>query len=162
MRKLILEFIAGIANGIYFGCRYEVKKVFNKPFIIKHCHEKGIASLIMYRVFWFFYIPFIEINDAFYTFEKDEQEFIIRHELGHYKYKHHKIHNIIQVLTSKESNELEKQADLYALLCTNKEVALRTLNKVEDYLILAEVEKEYIDLLRDRIVHIEKVKERAN
>lgn len=162
MKKLLLKFIANIANSIDYNNSYEMKMFGKYPFIFKfNSEDEGIASLLMYRVAWLFYIPFIETNNAFYTFELDEQEFILSHELGHYIFKHHNWYHNVLYLTDEELNQLEKEADLYALLKTNKEVALRTMNKMLEYLISLEVEEVHLDLVRQRIEFLENVKERA-
>ena len=162
MKKLLLKFIANIANSIDYNNSYEMKMFGKYPFIFKfNSEDEGIASLLMYRVAWLFYIPFIETNNAFYTFEPDEQAFILSHELGHYIFKHHKWYHSVLYLTDEELNQLEKEADLYALLKTNKEVALRTMNKMLEYLISLEVEEVHLDLVRQRIEFLENVKERA-
>lgn len=162
MKKILLSIIAKIANDVDYKNRYQMKVFEKHPFIFKfNSEEKGIASLTMYRVAWLFYIPFIETNNAFYTFESDEQVFILAHELGHYKYKHYKWHYNDIYLTDEELNELEKQADLFAMLKTNKEVALRTMNKMLDCLIELDVEQAHLDLVQQRIKYLESVKERA-
>lgn len=162
MKKIILSIIAKIANVIDYKNSYQMKVFEKHPFIFKfNSEEEGIASLTMYRVAWLFYVPFIETNNAFYTFESDEQAFILAHELGHYKYKHYKWYYNDMYLTDEELNELEKQADLFAMLKTNKEVALRTMNKMLDYLIELDVEQAHLDLVQQRIKYLESVKERA-
>lgn len=162
MKKILLKVIAKIANSVDCNNSYEMKTIGKYPFIFKFNNgDEGIASLIMYRVAWLFYIPFIETTNTFYTFETDEQAFILYHELGHYIFKHHKWYYNDLYLTDEELNKLEKQVDLYAMLKTNKEVALRTMNKMLDYLISLEVEEAHLDLVRQRIEYLENVKERA-
>lgn len=156
MKKILLNIISKFANNIYYENKYDVRLINNKPFIFKFCHDDGIAGLLMYRVLWLFYIPFIEINDAFYSFEDDEQEFILQHEFAHYKFKHYEWY--YQYLSDEEANELEIHADLYAMIKTNKDVALRALNKLEDICNNMDVDTKYI---RERILQIEKYKERA-
>ena len=162
MKKMLLSIIAKIANSVDYNNRYQMKLIGKHPFIFKfNSEDEGIASLIMYRVAWLFYIPFIETTNTFYTFETDEQTFILSHELGHYIFKHHKWYYNDLYLTDEELNQLEKEADLYAMLKTNKEVALRTMNKMLEYLIELEVEEAHLDLVRQRIEFLENIKERA-
>lgn len=155
MKKIILNIIAEIANSLYPNNRYSVKYINKKPFIFKFVHnDEEITSLLMYKVLWFFYVPFIEVSDIFYTFEKDEQEFILQHEYAHYIFKHYKGYYLFET----ELEEQEKQADLYAIIKTSKETAIRTLSKTEEICDELGFNTQYI---RSRILLAEKIKERA-
>ena len=157
MKKFILEFIASLASSLYPSNSYNVRLVNNKPFIFKHTSDEGIAALLMYRVLWLFYIPFIEVTDIFYTFEEDEQNFILQHEYAHYIYKHYKC--FYDYLSDDEMNKVEMYADLYATIRTNKNTALRALTKLEEICSELSFDTKYI---HERIMNIERIEERAD
>ena len=160
MKKFILQLLADMLNNIYFENTYSVKSINNNLYLFKFCHDKGIASMNIYKYLFIFNFPMIEVTDEFYTFDKDEQEFILQHEVAHYKLKHFKWYFMDHFLTDKELNELEKEADLLATMHTNKDIALKSLNNLEKYLDEKEIDSSHI---RERITFIEqiKIKERA-
>jgi Zn-dependent protease with chaperone function len=160
MKKIILQVLADMLNNIYFENTYSIKTINNKHYLFKFCHDKGIASMNIYKYLLIFNFPMIEVTDEFYTFDKDEQEFILQHEVAHYKLKHYRWYYMDHFLTDAELNELEKEADLLATMHTSKEIAMKSLTNLEKYLDENEIDSSSI---RERITFIEgiKIKERA-
>ena len=160
MKKFILQILADMLNNVYPENTYSIKTINRNHYLFKFCHDEGIASVIIYKYLWMLHFPLIEVTDVFYTFNDDEQEFILQHEVAHYKLKHHKWYYQDHFLTDEELNELEKEADLLATMHTSKDVALKALANLEKYLDEKEVDSDHV---RERITFIKqiKIKERA-
>lgn len=131
-REWIYESKIGNINGIYY--------VYNKA---KALNTTSVRIIGKGR----FSIPVISINTyEFSKFTKKEQEFIIYHELGHWKLNHF---NVAERL---ESQEIE--ADMFAINIVGHNIAISTLSKLRRiYGPLANVEEinNRINIIRNQI-----------
>lgn len=150
--KLFYSILIYLCNLSNTSCEYRLDKIDNVYYIFRYNNEKviyDVASIKIIQVL-FLYLPIIEVGDVFYTFNEKEKKFIIYHELGHYKLKHHLKYLDIYDLSG--LNILEQEADEYAMYRVGREVALKTLNKTRSVLQKFDIDIKYIN---ERIENIE-------
>ena len=139
--ELLIKYLnlKNIQKGI--SLRYKIGNINDEKYIyvdvssienIYACNSV-IASTTLQRLFWFYKFPIIILDELYYgKFTKKEKEFIIYHELGHYKRGHFK--------RKFEDNyderlKLEHEADMYAVERTDWQTSYDTLNKIKEVVI---------------------------
>lgn len=149
--KILCSILVYLCNLLDTDCEYRLNKIDDTYYIFRHNNNEmyNIASIKIFQIL-FLYLPIIEVSDVFYTFNEKERKFIIYHELGHYKLKHHL--KFVNIHCLDELNLLEQEADEYAMYKVGKEIALKTLNKTRSVLQKFEKDNKYIT---ERIENIE-------
>lgn len=144
--KIIIYFM----NMRYFSDVYKLGELDDKYFIYKIDNYNNIASVRIHQ-FFTIYFPVFRLSEILlYTYSDDERRYVLYHELGHFKLKHHL--RFISIFDKNALMELEYEADEYAMNIVGKEVTLKGMKKTRNILIELGCK---IDAIDDRIVVLE-------
>lgn len=111
---------------------YMLGKLNQTYYIYKQVDYMDIASISIKQIM-FFHIPILKLGDAFYTYTKEEQEFVLYHELAHFKLKHYLV--FVNLYDTNIRDRFEYEADNYAGRIVGKETALKALIRTRNILI---------------------------
>lgn len=148
--KLFYKAVIYLMNLRYFSDIYKLGELDNRYFIYKIDNYKNIASVSVHR-FFMIHLPIFRLSDALlHTYSEDERRYVLYHELGHFKLKHH--FRYISIFDKDSLRELEYEADEYAMNKVGKEVTLKGMKKTRNILMELGCKLDEID---DRIVVLE-------
>lgn len=138
MKKLLVWYLNLKNTKAGISLRYSIRKINDDEYIcvdvsmienIIVCNSI-IASTTQQRVFGFFKIPIIILDELYYEiFTTEEKKFIIYHELGHARLGHFKRKFDD---TYDEKLLIEHEADMYGIEHTSWETGYQTLQKINE------------------------------
>ena len=114
---------------------YELIQLEKQGYIIKHNTKRSIqnggniCSITLFRQ-GNNYIPVIIKDGLFDMLSKESQEFIIQHELGHFNLHLHLLTNEKLIGTIIRNENVEFEADAYAVCKVGKEQAIRAIEEI--------------------------------